>query len=398
MIAALLRRSGSVALPILAAMLATLAAPCLTPAAGEPAVSLNIFGNNGPTAADISPAAKALHQRLTIVDLHSDALLWGRDLTRRSSRGQVDLPRLAEGNVALQVFSVVTKTPLGQNIESNSGKTDAVQLLAIAGHWPRPTWSSLKQRALYQAGRLWWMASASKGRFVIVRSAHELRSFLQRRKREPGLVGGLLSIEGAHALDGDPDNLGAMYDAGFRMMSMAHFFDNEFGGSAHGVNKGGLTPLGRDLVKRMEAKRMIVDLAHASDKQIDDVLAMAKRPVVDTHTGVKGTCNNRRNLSDDQLKRIAATGGLVGIGFWETATCGRDAQAIARAIKYTANLIGIDHVTLGSDFDGAVRTPFDAAGMVALTDALMKAGFSEKDIAKVMGGNAIRFLLGNLPA
>jgi membrane dipeptidase len=150
-------------------------------------------------------------------------------------------------------------------------------------------------------------------------------------------------------------------------------------------------------VKRMEERHMIVDLAHASDKQIEDVLAMATRPVVVSHAGVKGTCDNRRNLSDDQLRGIPKTGGLVGIGFWQTAVCGKDAAAIARAIKYTADLIGVDHVALGSDFDGAIPTPFDATGMVKITEALLAAGFSRDDIGKIMGGNEIRLLLESLP-
>jgi len=97
---------------------------------------------------------------------------------------------------------------------------------------------------------------------------------------------------------------------------------------------------------------------------ISDVLEISTRPVVVSHTGVKGTCNNARNLSDEQLKGIAKTGGIIGIGYWETAVCGRDAKAIARAIRYTANVAGVDHVALGSDFDGAVTEPFDTTGLV----------------------------------
>src|SRR4029453_5614423 len=100
------------------------------------------------------------------------------------------------------------------------------------------------------------------------------------------------------------------------------------------------------------------------------LLALAPRPGVVSHTGVKGTCDNHRNLSDDQLKGIARTGGLIGIGFWQAATCGKDAAAIARAIKYTADLVGIDHVALGSDFDGAVPEPFDASGLAKITEGL----------------------------
>ena len=107
------------------------------------------------------------------------------------------------------------------------------------------------------------------------------------------MTAGLLAIEGAHALDGDPANVDVVADAGFRMMSPSHFFDNEFGGSAHGVAKAGLTAAGREMVRRMEARGMIVDLAHASAATIDDVLAMATRPVVASHTGVRGRRRQR---------------------------------------------------------------------------------------------------------
>jgi microsomal dipeptidase-like Zn-dependent dipeptidase len=147
----------------------------------------------------------------------------------------------------------------------------------------------------------------------------------------------------------------------------------------------------------MEAKKMTVDLAHASAKTIDDVLAIATRPVVVSHTGVKGTCDNQRNLSDEQLKGIARTGGVIGIGYWETAVCGKDAKAIAQAIRYTANLVGVEHVGLGSDFDGAIAAPFDTTGLVQITDALIAEGFSDDEIGKIMGRNALRVLIQNLP-
>lgn len=198
-------------------------------------------------------------------------------------------------------------------------------------------------------------------------------------------------------LEGDPANVDVLFNAGFRMMSVAHFFDNEMGGSAHGIEKGGLTESGREMIRRMEARRMIVDLSHGSATQLNDVLATVTRPVVVSHTGVKGTCDNNRNLDDDQLRAIAAKGGLIGIGFWETAVCGTDAAAIARAQRYVADLIGIDHLALGSDFDGAVATPFDATGLVLVTEALLAAGFSNEGVGKAMGGNQIRFLMENLP-
>jgi microsomal dipeptidase-like Zn-dependent dipeptidase len=181
------------------------------------------------------------------------------------------------------------------------------------------------------------------------------------------------------------------------MMSPSHFFDNDIGGSAHGLLKGGLTPKGRDMIQRMQAKPMIVDLAHASSAVIKDALAVSTRPLIVSHTGVKGTCNNSRNLSDDEVVGIAGTGGVIGIGYWEQAICGNDATAVARAIRYTVNLAGVEHVSLGSDFDGAVAAPFDAAGLIAITDALIEQGFTDDEIRLIMGGNALRVLKGGLP-
>lgn len=344
-----------------------------------------------------SDRARALHERLAIVDLHADSLLWGRDLLVRADRGHVDVPRLIEGNVALQVLAVTTRTPRHLNIERNEDDSDDVLLLAIALGWPPATWRSLLARALHLAARADAMARRSAGQLSIVRSRADLEAHLTARMTDRSATAGLLSIEGAHALDGDPANVEVVADAGFRMMSPSHFFDTAFGGSAHGVTKGGLTPAGYEMVRRMEARGMLVDVAHASTATIDDILATATRPVVASHTGARGVADNARNLTDTHLRGIADSGGLIGIGFWPTATGGDDAIAIAHSIRYAADVAGFDHVALGSDFDGAVQTPFDATGMVQITDALLDAGLTEDEVARVMGGNAIRLLMETLP-
>jgi membrane dipeptidase len=344
-----------------------------------------------------SERAKALHKTLIIADLHADTLMWDRDLLDRGDWGHVDLPRLVEGNVAAQAFTVVTKTPRGMNIDSNSGDTDNITLLALAERWPVTSWINLTERALYQARRLHEASARSNGKLMILRTGQDVTNFFERRKTDTEIVGGFLGLEGAHALEDDLNNLDRLFDAGFRMIGLAHFFDNEMAGSAHGVEKYGLTDKGRELVWRMEEKRVFIDLAHASPKTIDDVLRIAAQPVIVSHTGVKGTCDNRRNLSDDQLKAIANNGGIVGIGFWDTAVCDRDAAAIAKAIRHAANIMGVDHVALGSDYDGAVETPFDATGIVQITDALLREGFNEDEIRKIMGENVIRTLQLYLP-
>ena len=357
--------------------------------------SMNRTLNPPPYAA--SERALELHKKLLVADLHADSLLWNRDLLDRGTRGQVDIPRLIEGNVALQAFTIVTQTPRNMNFENNTGDTDNITLLAMAERWPIRAWSSLAERALYQASKLEDTARRANGKFTLIKTSADLSSYLDRRIAEPQITAGFIGVEGAHALDGNLDNLDRLFDAGIRMMAPTHFFDNDIGGSAHGVEKGGLTDKGKEMIRRMEAKHMIVDLAHASPKTVDDVLAIATRPVLVSHTGVKGTCDNTRNLSDAQLKAIAKTGGVVGIAYFDTAVCGTDVQAIAKAIRYTANLIGVDHVALGSDYDGAVAVPFDTTGVVLITDALLAEGFTDEEVGKIMGRNTLRFLLQNLP-
>lgn len=346
----------------------------------------------------ISDYARRLHKQLFIADLHADSLLWQRDLIARNARGHVDVPRLIEGNTALQFFTIVTKTPRGLNIESNDGDAmDNVTLLSIAQLQPARTWFSLKERALYQCAKLDDAARRSGGKLTVVKTAADLSAFIKRRAQQTEIVAAVLGLEGAHALEGDLKNLDELFDGGVRMIAPTHFFDNDIGGSAHGIKKSGLTELGREMIRRMERRGITLDLAHASAATIDDALQIATKPVVVSHTGVRGTCDNTRNLSDAQLQGIAHTNGIIGIGYWETAVCGTDERAVARAIRYTANLVGVNHVALGSDFDGAVSEPFDATGIAAITDALHREGFNDEEIRAIMGGNVVRLLMQTLP-
>ncbi len=350
----------------------------------------------GP-ATPVSDQARALHASLRVADLHADSLLFGRDLLRRSDRGHVDVPRLIEGRVALQVLSMAVKTPRGLNIDRNEDSSDEILTLALAKRWPRSTWRRLLPRVLHLAGRAHGFAKASDGTFRVIETRSGLVAYLADHAANPGITAGLLSIEGAHALDGDPANVDVVADAGIRMISPAHFFDTAFGGSAHGIEQHGLTAKGREMVRLMEARGILLDVAHSSARTIDDALAVSTRPVLASHTGVRGILDNARNLSDEHLDGIAASGGLVGIGFWPTASGGEDAAAIARSIAYAVERVGPGHVALGSDWDGAVPVPFDAANTVQLTGALLDAGLDEDAIRAVMGENVLRVLAATLP-
>jgi len=345
----------------------------------------------------VSARGRALYEDLFVVDMHADSLLWERDLSDRLDHGSVDIPRLIEGNVAIQSFFIVTKTPWITTIDETSPDSDAITTLIVAQDWPDKTRTSLLERALYQASRLHELAEQSGGRLRVLKTKADLDQYREARKQDVAAVAGILGVEGAHVLEGDLGNLEKLYDAGVRIVAPTHFFDNEVGGSAHGVDKGGLTELGRDMVHEMEDRGMLLDLAHASPAVIDDATAIASRPVIVSHTGVRGTCDNNRNLSDAALRAVAATGGVIGIGYWKTAVCGKNAASIARAIVYAANLVGAEHISLGSDFDGAVPVPFDTTGLALIVDALLDQGMNEEDIRLVMGENAARVFAETLP-
>jgi membrane dipeptidase len=343
----------------------------------------------------IPSEAANLQKTLFVADLHADSLVWGRNLLTRSTRGHIDLPRLEQANVSLQVFTVFTTIPRHLNIERNSGSSDLIRYLAIADGWPPRTWNSPLQRALYQASRLRRFESQSRGKLTILRTRSDLQSFLS--SRQSYRLATILGAEGAQPLEGKLDNLDVLFAAGYRLMSPTHFTDTDIAGSSSGGRKGGLTALGRKWVRAMEAKSMLIDLAHASPATVRDVTSMATRPLIVSHTGVRGTCDNNRSLSDDELRAVAQTGGVIGIGYWETATCGRDVDAVARAIIYAAHVVGFDHVALGSDFDGATTMPFDATGIPLITDALLRRGVSKRDVQLVMGANVRRVLSQVLP-
>ena len=344
----------------------------------------------------VSDEAKALHKALNIVDLHSDTLMWNRDLNDRASRGHMDLPRLQEGNVALQLFSSVTKTPKNQNYDGNGADSDNITLLTVAQLQPVKTWSSLAERSLYHAQKRDDAVAASNNAIKAVNTASQLDALLAARQTAMRPVGAMLTIEGLQNLEGKAANLDRLYDAGFRMAGLTHFFDNELAGSMHGLKKGGLTPFGRDIVRRMEAKGMIIDIAHLSHKGVAEVLAMATRPVVSSHGGVQATCKVNRNLTDDEVRGVAKTGGVIGIGYWDGALCDTSPRAAAKAMKHVRDLVGIQHVALGSDYDGATTVRFDTSQLVQVTQALMDEGFTAAEIRAVMGENALRVIRAGL--
>ena len=360
---------------------------------GRAEASLNVVLPHEPYI--ISDRAQRLHDAMFIADLHSESLLWKRDLTESSDVGHMDLPRLRQGNVALQVFSATTKSPSGQNYDRNAADSDQITLLAVLSFWPPKTWFSLYERAVYQLDKL--RALGRQDGLKVVTNKREFEALVARRAGGDPVVGGVYLIEGAHPLEGDIENLDRLFDRGLRITGLTHFFDNEHGGSLHGVSGEGLSEFGKAVIRRANEIGMIIDVAHASPRMVADVLQLSTSPVILSHGGLKGICDTPRNLPDALMRQIVDNGGIVGIGYWDGAICDVSPEGVVRSIRYAIDLLGSDHVALGSDYDGTVTVAFDTSELAVLTETMLRTGFTEDEIRKVMGENVKRFLLENLP-
>ena len=362
---------------------------------GQLEASINVRLPHEPYEPD--SAAVALHESLFVADLHSDSLLWKRDLTKRADIGHMDIPRLIEGNVALQVFSATTKSPEGQNYERNDAdSSDRITTLAMAQLWPFRTWNSIYERAAYQLDKL--NALADRSELTVIRTRSDLESLIRQRAEGNAAIGAVYLIEGAHPLEGDIANLDRLFDQGLRIVGLTHFFDNETGGSLHGISGEGLTEFGRDVVRRANELELIIDIAHSSPAMVREVMELSERPLILSHGGVKGVCDTARNLDDELMVEFAEHGGLLGVGYWDAAVCDVTPAGIVRAMRYAIDLMGVEHVALGSDYDGATAVLIDTSELVALTHEMIQQGFTEEEIRLVMGDNVKRFMLEFLPA
>lgn len=346
----------------------------------------------------VSPEAQEIYDKLDFIsDLHCDALLWGRDLTERSTVGSVDFPRMREANIALEMFTIVSKSPAGQNMQSNSEDAfDNITPLTIAKGETPNQWFSLINRTLGQAENLHDFIEEEDGKVVFVDDLASFKELLEARKADKTVTGAMLGIEGAHALEGSLENLEKVYEAGIRMIGPTHFFDNELGGSAHGENGAGLTDFGKSVIRRMNELNIFIDLAHCSPAIVDDVLTMTTKPVMVSHIGVRAVLDSQRNLTDEQIQRIAANGGIIGVAFFDMAVGDPEIDGIIATMKHIRDLVGVEYIALGSDYDGAVAVPFDITGLPIIVEGLLKEGFTETEIKAIMGENVKRFFLENL--
>lgn len=217
-------------------------------------------------------------------------------------------------------------------------------------------------------------------------------------------LGVLLTVENGSAIDNDIENIERLYNRKVRMMTLTWNEDNRIACGAYTKNDVGLSEFGKKCVKKMEELKMIIDISHISKKSFYDVLNNTSSRIVATHSCARNICENSRNLTDSQIKEIAKRRGVIGVCFYSDflrnkgrASC----DDIINNIEYIANLVGVDYIGLGSDFDGIekLKLPLDLQNIkdiLKIKDKLERHGFSNDEIQKIMGGNFINLLRESL--
>jgi membrane dipeptidase len=370
------------------------------------------------SAQSVSDKAKKLQASSIVVDTHDDTtqrLLDPKfDLAARHTDGNIDIPRMRDGGLSAIFFSIYI-----------SGK--------ILGP------EAVKQ-ALDQIDAVRETVRKHPDDLVLATTAEDVRE-----AKKEGKIAALMGVEGGHMMGNDLAVLHTFAELGVRYMTLTHMENNEWADSSTAKPEhNGLTDFGKNVVREMNRLGMIVDISHVSDKTFYDVLAITKAPVFASHSGCRAICNAARNMTDDMIRDLAKNGGVIQINYhvgflsqefrdYEAAhpevdkeihaeikkRCGDNeacadviGQQIAREfmeagklpkvdwiqivdhIDRAVKIAGVDHVGLGSDFDGAVM-PIgmqDVTHIPQITDALLKKGYSESDIRKILGENTLRVL------
>jgi membrane dipeptidase len=368
-------------------------------------------------ADDIADRAHKIHFSSIVVDTHDDTpqrmLFEHFDLAHRDSEGNIDIPRMRDGGLNAIFFSIWAPV----NITGPAATKRAMDLISV-----------VRDQVQKHPQDLALCTTAAE-----VRAAHD-----------QGKIAALMGVEGGHMINNDLAVLRQFAKLGARYMTLTHTADLDWAGSSGDDAKHiGLSPFGKSVVLEMNKLGMMVDISHVSDKTFYDALAASKAPMIASHSSCRAICDAPRNMTDDMIKALAAKGGVIQInyhvGFLSQAY--RDAsaksaeqkariaavdkaageneaasiregekvthqmmsegklpevdwQAIVDHIDHAVKLVGADHVGLGSDFDGAVmpRGMEDCSKLPKLTEALLRRGYSEDDIRKILGGNTLRVM------
>ena len=372
-----------------------------------------------PARADeIAERARKLHFSSIVLDTHDDTTqrFFSKDfdIAKRNADGSIDIPRMREGGMNAIFFSIW--------IDGRIMGPPAVQ------------------KALDQIDAVHENVRKHSKDLVFARTAEEVR-----RAHAEGKIAALMGVEGGHMIGNDIRVLRMFGQLGVRYMTLTHFYNDEWADSstdkpAH----NGLTEFGKEIVREMNRQGILVDISHVSDKTFYDALEVSKAPLIASHSSCRAICNHERDMSDDMIKALAAKGGVIQINYeksfidqaykdaYDKATggvvqhmdqlvkaCNNDEECIGRElakterqltaegklprvswekiiehIDHVVKLAGPDHVGLGSDFDGATMPDGleDCSKLPKITEALMRKGYRDDDIRKILGGNTLRVM------
>lgn len=340
-----------------------------------------------------------------IFDGHNDTVLAlvaedeskRRDFFVQSEKGHIDFPRAKAGGLGGGFFAIYTRSPsANDSLPNTSPKEGEVKFPAT------PAYADALQFTIRAASMLFHLEEQSDGQIKIVRTADELETALAQ-----GQFAILIHIEGAEAIDSDLDSLHVFYQMGLRSLGIVWSRPNVF---AHGVpfkfpgspdTGPGLTDAGKALVKACNQLGILVDLSHLNEKGFWDVAKLSEAPLVATHSGAHALAQSTRNLTDKQLDAIKESNGVVGTvyhnGFLRSDGQSNAQTSLAEIVnhaRYMVDRMGIDHVALGSDFDGAMMPQDlkDAGGLPKLMEAFSDAGFSHAELEKLAYKNWVRVL------
>jgi membrane dipeptidase len=369
-------------------------------------------------ADDTADRARKLQFSSIVLDTHDDTtqhfFTKDYDLAKRNPTGHVDIPRMREGGMNAIFFSIW--------IDGRVAGATAIQ------------------KALDQIDAVRENVLKNSGQMALARTAEDVR-----RAHEQGKIAALMGVEGGHMIGNDIRMVRIFSDLGVRYMTLTHFYNDEWADSstdkpAH----NGLTDFGKEIVLEMNRQGMLVDISHVSDKTFYDALALSKAPLIASHSSCRALCNHPRNMTDDMIRALAAKGGVIQINYEKsfidqaykdaydkesggvvqhlselTQKCNNDEACISREmstleqkltaegklphvswerivdhIDHAVKLVGADHVGLGSDFDGASMPEGmeDCSKLPKITEALLRRGYSEQDVRKILGENTLRVL------
>jgi len=370
------------------------------------------------SADDIAERARKLHFSSIVLDTHDDTtqrfFSKDYDLGKRNPDGHVDIPRMREGGMNAIFFSIW--------IDGRIMGPPAVQ------------------KALDQIDAVHENVQKYSNDMMFCRTAAEVRE-----AHKQGKIAALIGVEGGHMIGNDIRVLRMFGDLGVRYMTLSHFYNDEWADSstdkpAH----NGLTDFGKDIVREMNRQGIMVDISHVSDKTFYDALEVSKAPLIASHSSCRAICNHARDMSDEMIKALAAKGGVIQINYERsfidqaykdaydkasggvvaamekvTKECAGDEACVGRKVKdletqleasgalprvswekiiehidHVVKLVGPEHVGLGSDFDGATMPDGmeDCSKLPKITEALMRKGYSDDDLRKILGGNILRVM------